>query len=141
LALFLSGSALDTALYQESKCTHGSEISAQVSIMAGRICSYLLQGSKLRDAIEDAYVGIDPAIKVHPKEISRCSRGGYAPDVLCAALSFLSVYDSFSVALEESLRFAGAANYCPVLVGSIGACLHRDVPLSLLVHPECPDIF
>ena len=41
-------------------------------------------------------------------------------DVLLAALYFLDKYPNFEDALQFSLQFAGSANYCPVLVGSIG---------------------
>ena len=43
--------------------------------------------------------------------------GGYSPNVLYTALHFLKKYDGFDNALTKSVQFAGAANYCPVLVG------------------------
>lgn len=49
--------------------------------------------------------------------------GGRSPLVLQAALYFLYRADRFEDAMESSLAFAGSANYCPVLVGSIGGCL------------------
>ena len=66
---------------------------------------------------------------LHPERISSTSllsRDGFAPQVLqvrlsCsvglilqAALYFVSLGGSFQEILERSLRFAGAANYCPV---------------------------
>jgi ADP-ribosylglycohydrolase len=48
------------------------------------------------------------------------NNGGYAPDVLRAALFFVGTSSSFNEALEQSLAFAGPANYCPVLAGAIG---------------------
>ena len=47
------------------------------------------------------------------------NNGGFAPDVLRAALHFVGTSGSFAEALERSLAFAGPANYCPVLVGAI----------------------
>ena len=128
MALFLSGTELDEALYQEAKLTHFSEISAQVSIAVGRICSMLLQGRSLDDAVQEAKCGLDSGICLPARAIEDCSRGGYAPEVLCSALSFLFEYSSFEESLVASLKFAGAANYCPVLVGSIGGCLYGTVP-------------
>ncbi len=141
MALFLSGAALDTALYQEAKLTHFSELSAQVSVAVGRICSALLRGHSLQDAVEEAKCDLDPRVCLPPRPIERCSRGGYAPEVLCSALSFLFLYPSFTEALVAALRFAGAANYCPVLVGSIGGCLYGAVPAALLQHPQAPSVF
>ena len=48
------------------------------------------------------------------------STGGFAPDVLGAALFFVRTSSSFADALERSIAFAGPSNYCPILVGSIG---------------------
>jgi len=48
------------------------------------------------------------------------NRGGFAPAVLAAAVHFVGSSDTFDTALDASLQFAGPANYCPVLVGSIG---------------------
>jgi hypothetical protein len=50
-------------------------------------------------------------------------REGHAPLVLEAALHFVIHSSTFDEALNGSLRFAGPANFCPVLVGAIGGCL------------------
>jgi ADP-ribosylglycohydrolase len=47
------------------------------------------------------------------------NNGGFAPDVLRAAVFFVRTSNCFTEALERSLVFAGDANYCPVLVGAI----------------------
>jgi len=39
---------------------------------------------------------------------------------LAAAIHFIGSNDSFGAAIEASCMFAGTANFCPVLVGSIG---------------------
>ena len=56
------------------------------------------------------------------------SRGGYAPHCLTAAIHFVHWSTDFSNALHSSLDFAGAANYCPVLVAVLaearwGGCM------------------
>ncbi len=56
--------------------------------------------------------------------IDDLSDGGYAPDVLVAALWFLMKNLTFEDALKQSKEFAGVANYCPVLVGSIGGAMY-----------------
>ena len=58
------------------------------------------------------------------------------PDVLAAAVYFVGTNGSFDDALEEALQFAGPANYCPVVVGSIAGArwgISGDNP-SLLEH-------
>ena len=61
-------------------------------------------------------------------------RGGYAPDVLRAALRFTDRAGSAVEAIDTSLRFAGPANYAPVLVGVLaGARWGADaIPGALL---------
>ncbi|MEC7985042.1 MAG: ADP-ribosylglycohydrolase family protein [Myxococcota bacterium] len=141
IAIFLSGEELDRALYQEAKMTHFSEISAQVSIMVGRICSLLLQNLSLEDAIQRSKRGLDRRVCPMVPAIDSCSAGGYAPDVLASALAFLLHYDSFEESLCAALTFAGSANYCPVLVGAIGGCLYGGIPASLMQHDQTPAVF
>jgi hypothetical protein len=47
------------------------------------------------------------------------SPGGYAPEVLPAAVHFVTLNECFPDALGDSLDYAGPANYCPVLVGAM----------------------
>ena len=51
---------------------------------------------------------------------SLLSRGSYSVDVLKAAIYFVTQSSSFKEALELSLEFSGACNYCPVFVGGLG---------------------
>ena len=64
--------------------------------------------------------------------------GGFAPDVLRAALHFVGSSACFAEALEMSLAFAGPANYCPVLVGAIGGARWgaSAIPPSSLAHVD-----
>ena len=54
------------------------------------------------------------------------NRGGFAPDVLAAAIHFVGSSDTFGAALDASLLFAGPANYCPVLVGNVARGAIRE---------------
>ena len=141
LALFLEDTALDNAIYKESKLTHHSEISAEIAIASGRICSSLLKGIPFKEAIACSISDLNPLLFPPISTPEACSRDGYAPHVLHAALSFLRHYPSFTQALNASLLFAGAENYCPVLVGAIGGCLYGTIDLSLLAHPQTPKRF
>jgi ADP-ribosylglycohydrolase len=64
------------------------------------------------------------------------NNGGYAPDVLRAAVYFVGTSASFAEALKDSLAFAGPANYCPVLVGAIGGAHWGGsaIPQPALAH-------
>ena len=141
LALFLEGSALDDALYQESKLTHHSEIAAQISIASGRICAYLLKNIPLKEAVHMAISDLDSELFPPYSNLGSCQPTGYAPHVLQAALYFLSRYSSFNDALNAALYFAGPANYCPVLVGSLGGCMYPHIDSALLEHPQTPSRF
>jgi len=59
------------------------------------------------------------ALEAH--KMNELNGNGYAPNVLAAAMFFLSNSKSITEAIERSIDFAGPANYCPVLVGTIGA--------------------
>jgi ADP-ribosylglycohydrolase len=66
------------------------------------------------------------------------NNGGFAPDVLRAAVYFVGTYDCFAEALVRSLAFAGSANYCPVLVGAIAGARWgaSTIPPSSLAHVD-----
>jgi ADP-ribosylglycohydrolase len=64
------------------------------------------------------------------------SPGGYAPEVLQAAVQFVAVYDSFADALGASLAFAGSANYCPVLVGVVAGARWGATAIPPTMLPE-----
>ena len=51
--------------------------------------------------------------------------GGYVLDVMHSAFHFLNTED----ALEKSLKFAGPANYCPVIVGVIQEIINEKTRL------------
>ena len=122
LALFFSGTELDDIVYQEAQVSHFSPLAGETSIVAVRMCSYLLQGYSLREAIAHAGAGIN-GVSLQYLHLHQRTRGGFGPKVLQTAVSFLHDASSFAEALQTSLDFAGPNNYCPVLVGSIGACL------------------
>lgn len=103
LAPFLDDEALQDAARREAALTHGDpeagEVAAQVVLLARR----LLRGEPWERR---------PTRNFTP--------GGYAPEVLAAALHFLDRGRTFPEALRMSLDYAGPANYCPVLVGALG---------------------
>jgi hypothetical protein len=66
------------------------------------------------------------------------NNGGFAPDVLRAALHFVGSSAYFAEALDRSLAFAVPANYCPVLVGAVGGARWgaSAIPPQALAHVE-----
>lgn len=125
---------------QEALLTHCHPLSGDVSAAVVAVCHALVRGANWNDALQIACHGRLPetqaALSSAPE--TAISRGGFAPDVLAAAVYFVGQHDSFAPALDASLRFAGAANYCPVLVGSLGGARwgvgHVGAPL--LEHCE-----
>jgi ADP-ribosylglycohydrolase len=106
----------------EAGLTHKHPLAGDVSAAVVSLCHYLVHGCSWKDALARAADGRLPETRsaLLPANSREIGRGGYAPETLAAALYFLDSSQSFQQALEKSLEFAGPANYCPVLVGSIG---------------------
>jgi ADP-ribosyl-[dinitrogen reductase] hydrolase len=107
---------------EEATQTHLHPISVDVAVAVGVLCRLLITGDDWETAKSRVAQGkgelIRNALRINSE--SRINAGGYAPDVLSAAIYFLDSADSFSESLMRSLDFAGPANYCPVLVGALG---------------------
>lgn len=118
----LSGEQLASFAQQEAALTHQHPLSGDVAAAVVLLCRALVQGCAWKDAIAASRVGRLPETEaaLAPQAKGSRNRGGFAPDVLAAAVYFVGGSDSFDAALDASLSFAGPANYCPVLVGSIG---------------------
>jgi ADP-ribosylglycohydrolase len=95
----------------EARLTHHDPLAGEVAAAVNKVCRALIRGAVWPDAMREAgsfAAGEGPG-----------NRGGYAPDVLRAALYFAGTSASFTTALDRSLAFAGPSNYCPVLVGAV----------------------
>ena len=96
----------------EAALTHFDPVAGQVAASVNKICRALIRGADWDIALRHSGIVGEPG-----------NNGGFAPDVLQAALYFVGTSSGFSEAMERSLVFAGPSNYCPVLVGAIGgAC-------------------
>jgi ADP-ribosylglycohydrolase len=75
-------------------------------------------------------------LALEPTETDRLVPSGFAPETLQAAVHLVRHASCFHDALAASLRFAGGANYAPVLVGAIGGARWgaRAIPASELGH-------
>ncbi len=114
----------------EARLTHHDPLAGKVAAAANRLCRALVRGD-----------GWDVALR-HVREFAGQegpgNNGGYAPDVLRAALHFVGTSARFTEALDRSLAFAGPSNYCPVLVGAVAGARWgaSAVPSPALAHVE-----
>ena len=110
----LDDAALHAAAVEEAQLTHRHPLAGEAAAVVARLCRALIQGSSWSHALGMVTDGRSA------ETVGALSRGGFAPDALRSAVHFVDASDSLSTALARSIDFAGPANYCPVLVGSIG---------------------
>ena len=121
--LDVSDEKLINITIQEAKLTHWHPLAADVSVATVLLCRKLWRGGGWHASISSVRKGrmVDTQRALETHNINDLSGDGFAPNVLAAAMYFLMNSDSLSEAIESSVNFAGPANYCPVLVGTIGA--------------------
>lgn len=126
--LDVSDKVLIDIVIQEAKLTHWHPLAADVSVATVLLCRKLWQGEDWHVALTSTRKGrmVETQRALELQHISELNGNGYAPNVLAAALCFLSNSKGLSEAIERSIDFAGPANYCPVLVGVIGAAKWGD---------------
>lgn len=136
MAAFLAEGQLATLAAEEASLTHCHALAGDVAAATVLLCRHLARGVDWEQAVARAAHGrmeqtqaalLDPTDRI-------LDRGGFAPEALRAAVFFLSTHDQFEMALCAALGFAGAANYCPVLVGAIGGARWgaSEIPLRML---------
>lgn len=138
MAAFLPDDQLPRLVGQEAALTHLHPLAGDVSAAAVVLCRALIHGIPWEEALAIAEADRNPNTKLALREGREKpgGRGGYAPEVLQSSVSFVNQSGDFTGALLDSLRYAGPANYCPVLVGAIaGARWGVDaIDLELLEH-------
>lgn len=118
----IEDSGIGRAAVTEARLTHRHRLAGDVAAAVACLCRALIRGAPWSVSIGLAAEGRSSETR-GALEIPRpeaLSRNGFAPDALGAAVHFVDASTSFATALGRSIDFAGAANYCPVLVGSIG---------------------
>jgi ADP-ribosylglycohydrolase len=140
MARNLTDEALPELAMREARLTHFDPLAGDVAAGVAVLCRRLINGSSWAEALGNAAIGRqDPTQRalsvVHAGSFDR---GGYAPNVLAAAVHFVDRYGEFAVALDESFAFAGCGNYCPVLVGAIGGARWgaSSVPIGRVRHAD-----
>ena len=122
----------------EATLTHRHPLAGDTSAAVTVLCRALLRGRTWPDALALAAEDRLPETRDALTGGGELSDGGFSPDALRAAIHFVGTSDSLPAALERSIAFAGPANYCPVLVGSIGGARWgaTGVPATLLTLHE-----
>ena len=147
--LFPTNEAAAAAARLETSLTHLHPAAVDTSVAVVVICRELILGRSVQGAVAAAILLVQHAEVIavlqrysdnaNRSVTPRLSTGGYSPQTLEAALHFVSSTTSFEEAWTASISFAGCANYCPVLVGSIAGALYGDAAVpssSLSVHPH-----
>ncbi len=129
------------AAIAEARLTHRHALAGDVAAAVACLCRSMIRGAPWHDALVTAAKDRLPETRRALELPTRAglSRDGFAPDVLRAAVHFVNASTSFPTALARSIEFAGAANYSPVLVGSIGGARWGCVEVaetSLLHHGD-----
>jgi ADP-ribosyl-[dinitrogen reductase] hydrolase len=107
---------------EEARLTHQDPLAGEVAAAVAVLCRSLIRRSPWDEALDRAGRGrVAEVVRALDSSGSGpLSHGGFAPEVLGAAVRFVARPEGFAAAVEGSIAFAGPANYCPVLVGAIG---------------------
>jgi ADP-ribosylglycohydrolase len=145
MACELDDAALREAARHEAQLTHYDPAAGEVSAAIVVACRALLCGKPW-----DAALVAAAASAGHPTTHEALDaaargpggRGGFAPEVLRAAVHFVGRARDFGAALDDALAFAGPANYAPVLVGALAGARWgaTGVRPADLAHPAVAPI-
>lgn len=114
---------------EEAKLTHYHPLAGDVSAATVILCRKLIRGVDIETALSE--------IETHDWLTKPLSNSGFAPDVFHAALHFVRQSDSFQSALVNSMSFAGADNYCPVIVGALAGAIYGKNAISERLTAHC----
>ncbi len=105
----------------EAKITHYHEDAGNGSAIVVMLCRHLLEGKSFEEAQE--FISTNNRlrqswVKVQNAELKP---DGYIFNVIHSALHFIKVNKS----LEDTFKFAGKANYCPIIFSVIKICMSK----------------
>jgi ADP-ribosylglycohydrolase len=142
MALTLPDEVVAETALQEASLTHHHPLAGDAAAAVAVLCRTLIRGESWKTALDRAAEGRLPQIRFAPQpgDYEGLVPSGFAPETLQAAVHFVHSASCFAEALAASLRFAGSANYAPVLVGAIGGARWgmQSIPASELAH--CLDL-
>ena len=119
--LNISTDELVSLARQEAKITHYDDDAGNGSAIVILLCRYLLEGNSYQETqklISDNCELKKSWLKI--KEAKLIS-DGYIFNVIHSALHFIDNNKS----LKDTFKFAGKANYCPIIFSVINACISR----------------
>lgn len=125
LPLALSQSIPDAALtrcaQQEAKLTHYDPLAGDISAHYVHLVRDLVRGLPWDMALKQLMHEAPPDLRARLLALDEqpLSRGGYAPEVLHAAIYFIHHCGSATEALAQAQMLAGLGNYVPVVVGAL----------------------
>jgi ADP-ribosyl-[dinitrogen reductase] hydrolase len=125
---------------REARLTHHGSLAGDVAAAVNILCRSLILGTAWEAIWQQSAEGrrTETREALFLAKEAPGSSGGFAPEVLRAAVYFVGSSYDFSEALGRSVAFAGPANYCPVLVGAIGGARWgaSAIPSQELVHVD-----
>jgi ADP-ribosylglycohydrolase len=135
MASWLSTDELVKAATRETGLTHHHPIAADAAVAMTLVCHDHIMGRDWREgdthriaatlhgevaaALNAARVDHAPPPAGIAESTAHLHRGGYSPGTLRAGLYFAQGATNPADALAAAKRFAGPANYCPVLTGAL----------------------
>mgnify|MGYP001258428126 CR=1 FL=1 len=105
----------------EAKITHYHKDAGNGSAIIVILCRYLLEGKSFNEAQEIIATNNDLKQSWNKVQNAELKPDGYIFNVIHSAIHFIKHNKSF----DETIRFAGKANYCPILFSAINACLNN----------------
>lgn len=121
LAGFIPDEELQAVSRSEAWLSHLHELAGETSAAVVTLCRLLVRGREFDEALGQAVADrsrlLQRALSV--SEETELGTGGFAPEAFAAGAHFVRSSRSFHEALQRSLEFAGPANYCPVITGTL----------------------
>lgn len=130
MCIDIADADLAAAAQAEARLTHRHPLAGDAAAAVAVLCRALIRGEPWSIAVRRAASDRLPQTRSALLGREELARGGYAPEALRAAVHFVATSADLSDALTRALAFAGPANYCPVLVGSIGGARWGSAAVS-----------
>ena len=105
----------------EAKITHFDDDAGNGSAIVIMLCRYLLEGNSFEDAENLVSNNKDLKESWTKLQNAKLQPDGYVYNVIFSALYFVRENKT----LEDTFKFAGKANYCPIIFSVIKKCISR----------------
>ena len=105
----------------EAKITHFDDDAGNGSAIVIMLCRYLLEGNSFEDAENLVSNNKDLKESWTKLQNAKLKPDGYIYNVIFSALHFIKENKS----LEDTFKFAGKANYCPIIYSVVKSCISK----------------